>query len=357
MLFFELLTGTRAVNGDTIEAVLYQILNVPLDPAPLVNAGAPPQVRALVLRCVEKKPEDRPQSFGVVVSELRALISGSTGERTQPVVSKTMPLPSNALPEVNAPQKRSPAIWLVPLVLLLLIGAGSAWWIAHRTAPPQKTSIVEEPPPKKQPAPIRGMVYIPAGSFLSGKENTPISLPAFYIDETEVSNADFSEYCHASGCAAPLGAQDLPVVNVTATQAREYAAWKGKRLPNTLEWERAARGTEGAKYPWGDAADKSLANVGGAALKRVKSYEPYRGLYQMTGNAWEMVDGKIDPSPQALKIFSSLKPPATAQEPWIAMRGGSFHTKVEDAVAWEFAAIPERFSSIDIGFRCAKSAP
>src|SRR5580692_11097989 len=95
MLFFELLTGVRGVNGDTIEAVLFQILNVPLDPAPMLNAGVPPRVRELVLRCVEKKPEDRPQGFGVVVEELRRLIAGAGSDKTQAVASKTVTLPQN----------------------------------------------------------------------------------------------------------------------------------------------------------------------------------------------------------------------------------------------------------------------
>jgi serine/threonine protein kinase len=346
MLFFELLTGVRAVNGDTIEAVLYQILNVPLDPAPMVNAGAPPQLRALVLRCVDKKPEERPQNFHVVVEELRRLISG-TVEKTQAVAPPV---------SIKPAPRRSTAIWAVPVVLLAVLGTGAVWWVTRskpfKNPPPEIHAVAEAKPPA-----IEGMVYFPVGSFLSGKDKTSATLHAFYIDETEVSNADFTEFCNKTGCPAPTGAADLPVVRVTVAQARDFAAWKGKRLPTAEEWERAARGTDGALYPWGDVADKSLANVAGTALMPVRSYVPYHGVYQMTGNAWEMVDGKITPSPQALKIFASLKPPATEEEPWISMRGGSFNTRVEEAVASEFASIPERFSSIDIGFRCAKSAP
>src|SRR5580658_10240081 len=170
MLFFELLTGARAVNGDTIEAVLYQILNVPLDPAPMVNAGVPPQARALVLRCVEKKAEDRPQSFRTVVEELRGLIAGSAAERTQPVASKTVPFPMSAPPPAPPKPSRSMAIWAVPVVLLAIIGAGAAWWFT-RSKPPQKppeTREVAAKAPEVQPPNIPGMIYIPAGSFLSG---------------------------------------------------------------------------------------------------------------------------------------------------------------------------------------------
>ena len=350
LLFYELLTGVRAVNGDAIEAVLYQILNVPLDPEPMVNAGVPERVRALVLRCAEKKAEDRPVSFGVVVAELRGLISDAT-ERTQPVAANTVPIPIPAaapvvMPAIAAPKRRSPARWAVPVLLLVLIGTGAGWWIA-RTRPPHGPPV------------ILGMIYIPAGTFLVSALNHPMEMHAFYIDETEVSNADFAAYCAATkGCAAPPGAPELPVVRVTIAQARAFAKWKGKRLPDLFEWERAARGTSGAKYPWGDADDPALANVSGHALMPVKSFKPYPA-YQMAGNAWEMVEAdKTFPTPQTVERFAKLlTPPPTADEKWIVIRGGSFNTPLKFALGYESSLIPERYSSSDIGFRCAKSVP
>jgi serine/threonine-protein kinase len=360
MLFYELLTGVRGVNGDAIEAVMYQILNVPLDPAPMVNAGVPLLVRALVLRCVEKKAEDRPQSFDVVVQELRGLISGGA-EKTQPFAAKTLPLPLNAPVSAQPESRRSIAIWAVPVMLLAVIGAGTAWWVAQKKPPQKPPEVQEVKKPAELPPPvIPGMIYFPAGSFLSGEKNTSTSLRAFYIDEAEVSNADYTKFCAATGCTAPTAVPDLPVVNVTVTDARKYAAWKGKRLPSALEWERAARGTEGAKYPWGDAEDESKGNIAGTALKPVKSYDPYRGAYQMAGNAWEMVEGNIEPSEGAKATFTKQKkltPPLTTEDKWITIRGGSFEFPLRFAIAWDFISIPERWSAPDIGFRCAKSAP
>jgi len=348
LLFYELLTGVRGVNGETIEAVLYQILNVPLDPEPMVNAGVPPPVRALILQCVDKNPEGRPQSFRIVVEELRGMISGAAVEKTQ-AVAATAPVVETIR------QPRSIAMWVAPVALLLVIGAGATWWITRNKAPKSPPAAIQLT--ETQPAAIPGMIYIPAGSFLSGEANTPASLPAFYIDETEVSNAEFARYCAATGCQPPSAAADLPVVHVTVAQARAYAAWKGKRLPNALEWERAARGTRGNKYPWGDKDDISAANLSAKALKPVKSYAAYPE-YQMAGNAWEMVEGEIAPSDAAKARFAKLlTPPLTAQDKWITMRGGSFNTPLDAAVAYQFAAIPERYSSSDIGFRCAKSAP
>src|SRR6185369_12547028 len=83
MLFYELLTGLRGVQGDTMEQLFYQIMNVPLDPANLENAGAPPAIRDLVLRCTAKAPEQRPQSMRDVIDVLchatpRSTPSGAT---------------------------------------------------------------------------------------------------------------------------------------------------------------------------------------------------------------------------------------------------------------------------------------
>jgi formylglycine-generating enzyme required for sulfatase activity len=194
---------------------------------------------------------------------------------------------------------------------------------------------------RKSPG-IPGMIYFSAGSFRSGADRKAVILPAFFIDETEVSNADFAEFCRATRpatqCPAPAGSADLPVVNVTVTQARAYAQWKGKRLPTALEWERAARGIDGNRFPWGDAEDPSRANVRDNpslrehALMPVRSFAP-TPLYQMAGNAWEMVEGGNAPE----------------------IRGGSFNTPLSEAATSQGKAIPENYSAADVGFRCAQN--
>lgn len=190
---------------------------------------------------------------------------------------------------------------------------------------------------RKSPG-IPGMIYFSAGSFRSGADRKTVALPAFFIDETEVSNADFAEFCRTAGCKPPDAPADLPVVNVTVAQARAYAQWKGKRLPTSLEWERAARGIDGNPFPWGDAADPSRANVrDNPALKQhvlmpVRSFTP-TPLYQLVGNAWEIVEGAGAPE----------------------IRGGSFNTPLSEAAIIQGKPIAETGSAPDIGFRCAKN--
>jgi formylglycine-generating enzyme required for sulfatase activity len=197
---------------------------------------------------------------------------------------------------------------------------------------------------------VPGMIYYPGGAFPFGPDKKPVNLGPFYIDETEVSNGDYAEFCKATGCTPPAGAPDLPVVSVTVAQARAYAKWKGRRLPTAQEWERAARGVDALRYPWGDVEDPKRANVldnptlVNHALMPVRSFAKLPE-YQMAGNAWEIVDTQATP----------LTP--DSQERWIQIRGGSYNTPLSAAVTYEYRPIPESFSGRDIGFRCAKSFP
>ena len=242
-------------------------------------------------------------------------------------------------------------------VILVTIIAIITWFKYHKLFPES------EPAPRevvvsKGPDIVRGMIFIEAGTFLAGPDNHPVTLPAFYIDQAEVTAG---QYCSVMACPQAPVRRDLPMVGVTIEQARQYAMQAGRRLPTALEWERAARGTNGKRYPWGDAAEPSLANVannaalGGHALVPVRSFQPYPE-YQMIGNVWEMVEGAATPDAAALARFSNLlKPAPTATEPWIAARGGSYKTRLSLTSMWDSLIVPERYSAPDLGFRCARN--
>jgi formylglycine-generating enzyme required for sulfatase activity len=210
---------------------------------------------------------------------------------------------------------------------------------------------------------VPGMIYYPGGAFPFGPDNKPVNLGPFYIDEAEVSNAEYAEYCHATGCPPPTGAPDLPVVNVTIAQARAYAQWRGRRLPTAQEWERAARNVDAMRYPWGKEEDPKRANVLDNTTLTNHALMPVRSFaktpeYQMAGNAWELIDTPVTPSDAAVAMFSKLVMPApTRGERWFQIRGGSYNTPLAAAVTYEYRSIPESFSSPDIGFRCAKTFP
>lgn len=178
---------------------------------------------------------------------------------------------------------------------------------------------------KKASLPFQDMILIPAGPFVMGYDKRhpdegpshTVNLGAFYIDIYEVTNAQYAEFIKATKRTPPLYwknsqyPQDKakhPVVLVHWYDARDYCQWAGKRLPAEQEWEKAARGTDGRIFPWGDTFDVNKANT----PQRWKSLgqpgdtmpvgsfpqgkSPY-GVYDMAGNVWEWTQSWYLPHP------------------------------------------------------------
>ena len=178
-----------------------------------------------------------------------------------------------------------------------------------------------------RPADGMVMVYVPAGEFLMGsgeaddqagdddKPQHTVYLDGYWIDRTEVTNTQYEKCVEAGACREPgcwddedYNAPDQPVVCVSWDDAQAYAAWVGARLPTEAEWEKAARGTDGRIYPWGDEFDSTRLNYcdqncdqdwkdtntndGYAVTAPVGRYpsgaSPY-GALDMAGNVFEWV--------------------------------------------------------------------
>lgn len=161
------------------------------------------------------------------------------------------------------------------------------------------------------------VVLVPAGQFIMGGDGSfshkkaAVSLDAFYIDKFEVTNQQYKRFIdqtkrrppgHWVEGTFPRGMEKYPVYGVSWEDAVAYARWAGKRLPTEAEWEKAARGTDGLLYPWGDKPDPKKCNAyeskarqgtyGPDSLDPVDAHadgvSPY-GAYNMTGNVWEWV--------------------------------------------------------------------
>jgi formylglycine-generating enzyme required for sulfatase activity len=211
------------------------------------------------------------------------------------------------------------------------------------------------------------MMLVQGGRFLHGEGKETAIAPAFYIDRTEVTNGSYAKFCQETNRMLPANfpADRLnhPVVNINIGDATTYARWAGKRLPDALEWEKAARGADAKPFPWGTPADPNRANVADNpnAAKGVMPADslfdgasPYLALH-MIGNVAEFVRDTITPSEADRQAFASLiKPPMGNTEPWFSIRGGSFRSTLKDSVPTRWKPVPARFAADDIGFRCVK---
>ena len=382
IMLYEMLLGKRPYVGDTIETIFYKIMHEPLDLSPLALAGVPPEVVATVARCTKKEVPARYPDFAGVVTDLEsALGTQLTPKVTQTSISTTVmdQPPSVVTPPADVTPSKAPLFAGVGLGVLAVAGVG-IWWASHNKQPdppkpPDKTDkkVIDKPALQPRLDTTSGVMrLVHGGPFVYGRDKQTGTHAAFYIDETEVSNQRYAEFCAATKHPLPPGFKNdrpaLPVVDVTIADARAYAAWAGKRLPNSQEWEKAARGKDGRTYPWGEEADPNRANVRDNSTLKQHTLQPVHSFAEfsspnqvlnMLGNVWELVDEPWKPDADAIQFITSrgLQPPPTASEPWVTTRGGAYTTPLDPALLWDVQPVPERFHSDVIGFRCVMDPP
>jgi serine/threonine-protein kinase len=249
----------------------------------------------------------------------------------------------------------------LPLILtaavigfVVLVGGGAGLYFMTRSTPePAKPPVVNNgngttpgtntPDAKAKPE----LLSVPGGTFQMGRTGGPVqegpqhsvTVGAFAMDKTEVTNAEYAEFVAATNHTAPshwggnkpiAGQEQWPVTNVSLDDANAFAAWRSKRdgakyrLPTEEEWEYAARGgDQGNLYPWGKtwmSGRAATKDAGLATLKPVGSYPDGKarwGHLDMIGNVWEWTSSK--PSYYSGNDLT-VKP---VQQNWEIIRGGS----------------------------------
>ena len=184
------------------------------------------------------------------------------------------------------------------------------------------------------------MIPIPAGKFLYGNEKKTIELKAFEIQKTEVSWEEYQKV--VKDASFEKGKEKHPAAEVSYFDAENYCKAIGGRLPTMEEWQKAARGSDGRNYPWGNEFREGLANTsesGATGTTPVGSFQggksPY-GVLDMAGNVWEWVDAWD-----------------TSKRYRYAVGGSYFENQSKNSTTSSLTSIPDDIH-LYIGFRCVK---
>ncbi len=409
---YEIVSGRVPFKAETPIAVAVMHMNDA--PPPLTNV--PPEVAAVIMKAIAKNPDERQKDVNEFAAELRAALT----------LKVSPPIPKVEPPVVEKPEPITrPAPTLVPqlvsvmgiagLVLVALFFSAIIFLprffatptteaplptlsSATKTQPPNNPTIqppntptTQPPVTNSQPSPGIGstrvadkdsmvQMYVPAGSFTmrsnrSGDEQPvhTVTLNAFWIDKTEVTNTMYTLCVKVGACSAPSQTKsstrsiyygnsqynNYPVIYVSWNDANKYCGWAGRRLPTEAEWEKAARGADERIYPWGNQFDGIKVNswssdprVGDTTEvgKYPNGASPY-GALDMAGNVWEWVSSKYKAYPynandgrEDLTEFDNR-----------ALRGGSWgNDDSEVSVSGRYWLGPSSFT-FRFGFRCASS--
>jgi formylglycine-generating enzyme required for sulfatase activity len=225
----------------------------------------------------------------------------------------------------------------------------------------------------------RSMVLVPAGEFLMGSwtgdpDEQPmrrVYVDAFLMDKNQMTVGEYAKFLEATSHSIPSDwnimsramHKNRPVVNVDWADAAAYCKWAGKRQPTEAEWEKAARGTDGRTYPWGDEPPtKFRGNMmkevwnNHMGLTPVGMFEdgksPY-GINDMAGNVWEWVSDWY--APDYYKTGSLQNPTGPPTGEYKVVRGGSWGSGPKGLRSSERETHLPSFQGFGTGFRCAKT--
>ncbi len=409
VVFFELLTARRPFENESATAIQIAHLSTPPPSVLSYDPSLPPMCDEIIQRLLRKDRSERYSSAQELLDALHANGASSGPSSLRPQVDRSLaekinepPTPGGCVSETRAdvasPSPATPAKSAatpapvrqvapatdeaVPAAShsnLIRIGIASAavlllalvalLFVLRSNKKPATVAAVPDATLAPEVRDTHGtMLLVPAGGFVYGSNSpdspTPqqtVTLPAFYVDATEVSNEEYRRFATATGRPIPESVQSAapnePVAMVSQLDAAAYAAWAGKRLPTEQEWEKAARGTDGRPFPWG--ATPWTSGVPDH-LQPVDSFPDRRspsGAYNMAGNVWEWTSSTYTPVPAELADMEKNLHTTAISHEWPRIKGGSFSPNGSRGFSvYLRRGFPSDQHSPIIGFRCVKSA-
>ncbi len=396
IVLYEMVTGRKPFTADTPMAVIVKQMRDPLPKPTMLNPNLPEETERVLFKALAKDPNDRyadMSAFSAALENLPRTESKHTKQKPARIVPEKEYAPKEKLARKKTDKKPFDTRWLIGAMgafgLGLIIFAGIKLFSGGekpKQAATETENAVETPTPalgidSSMLSEKDGMtlVYVPEGEFEMGSEDgesneSPahtVYLDAFWIDQTEVTNAQYGACVQSGSCGQPAytshfdnsNYDDHPVVYMNWGDAQDYCEWAGRRLPTEAEWEKAARGDDGRTYPWGENIFCSQANYWDCGYGEFSPTSPVGfygtagaspyGAYDMAGNAWEWVadwysDDYYQGSP-------SNNPTGPENGSYRVLRGGSWDNNEWYArSAYRYDGLPD-FTYYSLGFRCARS--
>jgi serine/threonine-protein kinase len=350
LMAYEMLAGRQPFEGTTPMSAMMKRLSGPPEPISALRDDVPRDLEDVLDGCLVVDPKHRFQSAADVARALTGETPRSGGQPTREVIARLRTRRRNR--------------WIGAASVGLFALGATALLLQKRETPTPHSVI---------PAVDSGMVLIPAAEYSVGLDAGPsnarpahrVHLDAFGLDRREASIADFREFSIATNAPTPWNGAvtdaDVPVTGVQWAEAASYCAWKHPgvgRLPSEEEWEAAARGTAGRRYPWGDSAPSQHANTlsanrsGPVHAGNFPSGATPDGVQDLIGNVWEWTSSPYRGYPGATAFADSM-------QQFRVIRGGAFNTPDSIATAsvrgYNRPAAPRDQLALT-GFRCAMAA-
>ena len=373
-------TAVPLVRGRVSEVVGSQVSIFVTDPRNSVAKGA-------AISAMESAPSTVQAPIAPASVEAAEMISGPATPipTAPPVIAVPEPAPSPAsstapfAPEhpAGADSQKKPAVAqmaLVGLGIVALLTAGGLWLLGGNDDAPQAQVLgVNEGAPETNPSAAElldsveieiplpaseGMVEVAAGTFTVGAaesgfesvQSRSVELATFSIDETEVTNAAYLPFVQLEGAPAPTSwgsdgfapdEAEFAVVGVEWAWANAYCAALGKRLPTEAEWEAAARGADGAVFPWGsDDLVIDFDSLGREPVRTQADNVSPLGVHDTMGGVWEWVGEPVELTAEATEV----------------VRKGGENGRVDETLGSAIRQVVQQTNQATIdqtGFRCA----
>ncbi len=421
-IFYEMVAGRKPYQADTPLAVMMMKSIEPLPRPSKFVPGLPEIIERILFKALAKDPDDRYANMSEFADALEKVAEGRLTHSSAP--------PTSTKPAFVASTGFKLVLGLAAGLLLCMVGIASAWISTRKLNQPVLMNEIQTPSveipiadnsvldittptpteiPYIIPSPIDSMispndgvelVYIPEGEFIMGSNSDEpywwgaespkhrVFLDAFWIYRAEVTNALYRTCVEAKACPSPTNNSsrtitdyflntkydNYPVIYVTYEGALSYCVWAGAYLPTEAQWEKAARGTDGRLFPWGDDAVQAYhanfcdsncpnpssvevmwdLNDGYRDTAPVGSYprgsSPF-GAWDMAGNVTEWVSDWYATSYYSVSPYENPIGPLNGTKHPI--RGGSWWTGAGALRPAARASKSLDYSMDMVGFRCA----